>query len=123
MNLTLMELNATSSAYLNRYELSSYQESAYHMYVGGMSVQVSTTMRRQYVHTAQCCNEGVMFLPLIYPDYTMECESLLMEPCVPPLHLSICLFTYSDRCRNFYCIFCWPDMRQSKQNQQPCKVI
>ena len=41
------------------------------------------------VHMAHCCNEGVMFLPLIYPDYTMERESLLMEPCVPSLHLSI----------------------------------
>lgn len=50
------------------------------------------------VHMAHCCNEGVMFLPLIYPDYTMERESLLMEPCVPPLHLSICLFSSSD-CR------------------------
>lgn len=38
---------------------------------------------------AYCCNEGVMFLPLIYPDYTMERESLLMEPCVPSLHLSV----------------------------------
>lgn len=34
-----------------------------------------------------------MFLPLIYPDYTMVCESLFMEPCVLPLHLSICVFS------------------------------
>lgn len=45
------------------------------------------------VHMAHCCNEGVMFLPLIYPDYTIKRESLLMEPCVPPLHLSIHLFS------------------------------
>lgn len=44
---------------------------------------------------AYCCNEGVMFLPLIYPDYTMERESLLMEPSVPSPP-SVCLFSSSD---------------------------
>lgn len=37
-----------------------------------------------------------MFLPLIYPGYTIERESLVMKLCVPPLHLSICLFSSSD---------------------------
>lgn len=32
-----------------------------------------------------------MFLPLIYPDYTIEDESCLEEARVPPLHLSVYL--------------------------------
>lgn len=35
-----------------------------------------------------------MFLPLIYPDYTMVRESLVKEPCVPSLHLSLLIFGF-----------------------------
>lgn len=65
-------------------------------YVWGREERAGFHNHEATVHMAHCCNEGVMFLPLIYPDYTMERESLLMEPCVPPLHLSICLFSSSD---------------------------
>lgn len=65
-------------------------------YVWGREVSAGFNNHEATVHMAHCCNEGVMFLPLIYPDYTMERESLLMGPCVPPLHLPICLFSSSD---------------------------
>lgn len=53
------------------------------------------------VHMAHCCNEGVMFFPLIYPDYTIKRESRLMEPSVPALHLPICLLSSLNFCRTF----------------------
>lgn len=38
-----------------------------------------------------------MFLPLIYPDYTIDDESCLEEARVPPLHLSVyLLLSYLD---------------------------
>lgn len=65
--------------------------SVIHMHEGGRSVPVSTTVKQQYTHAAHCCNEGAMFLPLIYPDYTMVCESLFHGA----IHLSIC-FSSAD---------------------------
>lgn len=59
------------------------------VHVWGRKARAGFHNHEATVHIAHCCNEGVMFLPLIYPDYTMERESLLKEPCVPALHLSI----------------------------------
>lgn len=62
--------------------------------VCGYKECVSFQNHEATVHMAHCCNEGVMFLPLIYPDYTMERESLVKEPCVPSLHLSLLIFGF-----------------------------
>lgn len=61
-----------------------------------------------------------MFLPLIYPDYTMVRESLFMEqPCVPSLHLSICLFSSSD-CRGVYTVSFTGQIFGHQSKQQSC---
>lgn len=66
------------------------------MYVCGWEEGAGFHNHEATAHMAHCCNEGAMFLPLIYPDYTMECESLLMEPCTcsssPSVYLSPLVF-------------------------------
>lgn len=87
---TVMELTATSRP---RYIVCPHIRTVHIiLYVWGWEECAGFHNHEATVHMAHCCNEGVMFLPLIYPDYTMERESLHMEPCVLHLHLSLLVF-------------------------------
>lgn len=103
-----MVLVATSRA---RYTVCPHMSTVHIMGVGGVRM-VSTTMRQQYTWLIAAMRVWCSFL-LIYPDYTMERESLLIEPCVPPLHLSISLSHRLSYCRVNDTVSSWPDMQKS----------